>query len=68
MSEKGQVNWERACENVAALKTEIAKVIVGQQNVVEKMLIALLCRGHCLIIGFGQTEVGDPYHATRIED
>ncbi len=51
MSEKGQVNWERACENVAALKTEIAKVIVGQQNVVEKMLIALLCRGHCLIIG-----------------
>jgi MoxR-like ATPase len=51
MAAQGQINWERACERVAALKREIAKVIVGQQAIVEKMLIALLCRGHCLIIG-----------------
>jgi MoxR-like ATPase len=51
MAVEGQVNWERACERVATLRSEIAKVIVGQQAIVEKMLIALLCRGHCLIIG-----------------
>jgi MoxR-like ATPase len=51
MAVEGQANWERACERVAALKSGIAKVIVGQQAIVEKMLIALLCRGHCLIIG-----------------
>lgn len=51
MTAEGQINWEHACERVAALKSEIAKVIVGQQAIVEKMLIALLCRGHCLIIG-----------------
>lgn len=30
---------------------EIAKVIVGQDEVLEKILIALLCRGHVLLIG-----------------
>lgn len=51
MSEHGRTDWEQACERVASLKKEIAQVIVGQQGIVEKMLIALLCRGHCLIIG-----------------
>jgi len=35
----------------AALKTELAKVIVGQNLVVEELLIALFCRGHCLLVG-----------------
>jgi MoxR-like ATPase len=30
---------------------EIGKVIVGQQEVLEKIFIALLCRGHVLLIG-----------------
>ena len=30
---------------------EIAKVIVGQQEVVEQLLIALFSRGHCLFVG-----------------
>ncbi len=30
---------------------EISKVIVGQDEVLEKILIALLCRGHVLLIG-----------------
>ncbi|MCP5560275.1 MAG: MoxR family ATPase [Verrucomicrobiaceae bacterium] len=30
---------------------EVGKVIVGQRAVVEEMLIALLCGGHCLITG-----------------
>jgi len=34
-----------------ALKGEIAKVIVGQDLVVEQLLISLLARGHCLLVG-----------------
>ncbi|MDX2283847.1 MAG: MoxR family ATPase [Bacteroidia bacterium] len=33
------------------LKQEIAKVIVGQEDVVEKLLIALFCKGHTLLVG-----------------
>ena len=36
---------------VAKVKSEIAKVIVGQDRVIEELLIALLARGHCLIVG-----------------
>lgn len=34
-----------------ALRKEIAKVIVGQDKIVEQLLIALLARGHCLLVG-----------------
>src|SRR5882724_4499060 len=34
-----------------ALKTELGKVIVGQSQVMEELLIALFCRGHCLLVG-----------------
>lgn len=33
------------------LKNEIAKIIVGQSEIVEQVLIALLARGHCLLVG-----------------
>jgi len=33
------------------LMTEIAKIIVGQREVLTHMFIALLCRGHCLLLG-----------------
>ncbi len=33
------------------LKTEMAKVIVGQHAVLEELLIAIFARGHCLLIG-----------------
>ncbi|MGA3245502.1 MAG: MoxR family ATPase [Bacteroidota bacterium] len=33
------------------IRAEIAKVIVGQDQVIEHLLIALLSRGHCLLIG-----------------
>jgi MoxR-like ATPase len=33
------------------LRSELAKVIVGQDDVVEHLLIALLGRGHCLLVG-----------------
>ena len=36
---------------VDAVKAEVAKVIVGQDVLVERLLIAMLCRGHILIEG-----------------
>jgi MoxR-like ATPase len=34
-----------------AILGEIKKVIVGQDQVIEELLIALLARGHCLLVG-----------------
>ena len=36
---------------VEAVKSQVAKVIVGQDVLVERLLIAMLCRGHILIEG-----------------
>ncbi|HAP37245.1 MAG TPA: AAA family ATPase, partial [Bacteroidetes bacterium] len=33
------------------MRTEIAKVIVGQDAVIEQLFISLLSRGHCLLVG-----------------
>ena len=33
------------------LRNEIGKVIIGQQDVVDQLLIALFSRGHCLLVG-----------------
>jgi MoxR-like ATPase len=33
------------------LKKEIGKVIIGQEDVIEKLLIALFCKGHTLLVG-----------------
>ncbi|MEE1001645.1 MAG: MoxR family ATPase [Bacteroidales bacterium] len=33
------------------LKAEIAKVIVGQEEVINQLLITLFSRGHCLLVG-----------------
>src|SRR5436305_5934459 len=38
-------------ERVAQLEAEIAKVIVGQREVVRESMIALACGGHCLLRG-----------------
>jgi MoxR-like ATPase len=38
-------------EAFAVLRKEIAKVIIGQDAIVEHLLIALLSRGHCLLVG-----------------
>jgi MoxR-like ATPase len=34
-----------------AIKDEIAKVIVGQEDVIDQVLIAILAKGHCLLLG-----------------
>jgi MoxR-like ATPase len=33
------------------LKSEISKVIIGQDEVVKNLLIAIFCKGHCLLVG-----------------
>jgi MoxR-like ATPase len=40
--------WE---QHTGKLRAELGKAIVGQQDVVEQMLIAILARGHCLLEG-----------------
>jgi MoxR-like ATPase len=35
----------------AAMKEEMRKVIVGQDEVIDELFMALFCRGHCLLIG-----------------
>ena len=42
---------ERAAETFRRIKAELRKVIVGQDAVVEELLIALLSGGHCLLVG-----------------
>ncbi len=42
---------ERIKDAFSKLKAEMAKVIVGQQAVLEELLIAIFARGHCLLIG-----------------
>ncbi|MCA1850438.1 MAG: AAA family ATPase, partial [Acidobacteria bacterium] len=38
-------------ETVGRLEAEVAKVIVGQREVVRQSMIALACGGHCLLRG-----------------
>jgi MoxR-like ATPase len=42
---------ERLRDAFDKLKAELSKVIVGQQHVLEELLIAIFARGHCLLIG-----------------
>jgi MoxR-like ATPase len=41
----------QAHQALAALRAEVAKVVVGQEAVVSGLVIALLCRGHVLLEG-----------------
>ena len=42
---------ERLNEGFKRIKEEIGKVIIGQDQVIEQLLIAILARGHCLFVG-----------------
>src|SRR3954453_7909237 len=42
---------ERLSTGRTRIETELAKVVVGQQEVIEQILIALFAGGHCLITG-----------------
>ena len=38
-------------DRYAKLRSEIGKVIIGQQEVVDDVLTAIFARGHCLLVG-----------------
>ncbi len=42
---------EQLSGKIKEVKTEIAKVIVGQEEIIDQLLISLLARGHCLLVG-----------------
>ena len=42
----GQLN-----QKVLEIKSEISKVIVGQDEIINQLIISLLSRGHCLLVG-----------------
>ena len=42
---------EKLSGTIKDIKSEIAKVIVGQEDIIDKLLISLLSRGHCLLVG-----------------
>jgi len=51
-SDKGDLaSVERLNEGFSRIKKELGKVIVGQDRVIEELLIAILARGHCLLVG-----------------
>jgi len=33
------------------ITTEMGKIIIGQREVLDQLLVALFCRGHCLLVG-----------------
>lgn len=49
MSDK--VELDQLVQDYKSLKTEIHKVIVGQEDVVDQVLISIFSRGHCLLVG-----------------
>ena len=50
-SDLATASAERVAEGRARILSELGKVIVGQDEVVEQVLIALFTGGHCLITG-----------------
>jgi MoxR-like ATPase len=42
---------ERLQKGYKALREEMGKVIVGQEEVLEQLLISIFSRGHCLLVG-----------------
>lgn len=42
---------ERLRESCSAVRRQLAKAVVGQDEVIDQLLIAMLARGHCLLEG-----------------
>jgi MoxR-like ATPase len=42
---------EHLNDAIRKIKSEIAKVIIGQEEIIDQLLISLLSRGHCLLVG-----------------
>ncbi len=45
------VRAERLREACSQVRQQVARIVVGQEDVIEQLLIAMLARGHCLLEG-----------------
>jgi MoxR-like ATPase len=41
----------RLKESYQQITTELSKVVIGQKQVIEELLVAMFARGHCLLVG-----------------
>ncbi|HEY3320414.1 MAG TPA: MoxR family ATPase [Planctomycetota bacterium] len=46
-----EARFRELSEKIARVRAEIAKVIVGQDHIIEQMLMSILAGGHCLMMG-----------------
>ena len=37
--------------DISNIKTEIAKIIIGQDEIIENLIISIFAKGHCLLVG-----------------
>jgi len=51
ISDEDLTQVEEMGQKKAEIMEEIHKVIIGQEKVIEEILIAIFCRGHCLLVG-----------------
>ena len=42
---------EKLIESYERIRSQLSKIIVGQESVVEELLIAMFCNGHCILEG-----------------
>ncbi|MGB9619841.1 MAG: AAA family ATPase [Armatimonadota bacterium] len=49
--EESTVDVSVVADRIAAVRSEVAKAVVGQREVIDQVLIALLCEGHVLLEG-----------------
>ena len=46
--EQAVFDVQQLCQRI---REQVAREVVGQTDVIEKMLLAMLCEGHCLLVG-----------------
>jgi MoxR-like ATPase len=51
MAEKDTEKIALLAQSIKKIKGELSKVIVGQEQTIDELLIALFAKGHCLLIG-----------------
>jgi MoxR-like ATPase len=51
ISESDMEQVKHLQEGYAVIKKELGNNIIGMQDVIEELLIAIFCRGHCLLVG-----------------
>ncbi|MDX1679275.1 MAG: MoxR family ATPase [Akkermansiaceae bacterium] len=51
ITKEAATQWQEIQEQAEKIRSETARVIVGQEEIVDHLLTSLLCKGHCLLVG-----------------